>query len=159
MTQSPPVTLTGNVALDWIIIIVSVLGYLYWLKAIRLARESVRPALVLFLVGFCLGLFYYSRYGAIRGDKPWADCIVIGLLTTLLLRRKRSRHIPAAVRKAVIARDLKGKKYDSRKHHIDHKWAFARGGSHTRDNLRVIGKKENLRKGSRKPGLWEMFFR
>ena len=106
-----------------------------------------------------MGLLYYSRFGALRGDRPWVDGAVMGFLAIAFLRRKRSRHIPASVKRAVIARDLKGKKYDSRKHHIDHKWAFARGGSHTTDNLRVIGKKENLKKGARRPGLWDMFFR
>ena len=74
-------------------------------------------------------------------------------------RRKRSRSIPAKVRREVIARDLKGEEYDSSKHHIDHKWAFSRGGGHTRDNLRVIEKEKNLRKGAKKPGVWDMFFR
>jgi len=159
MPQTPPFRLTGNPVLDWAIIIIALLGYLYWLKAIRLARDAVRPALVLFVVGFCVGLLYYSRWGMIRGDKPLTDGIVIGLFATVFLRPKRSRHIPARVRRAVIARDLKGKKFDSRKYHIDHKWAFARGGSHTLDNLRVMDKKENLRKGKKRPGLWDMFLR
>ncbi|SRR5260370_2720935 len=66
---------------------------------------------------------------------------------------KRSRYIPADIKRKVVTRDLKGKKYDSKKHHIDHIWPHSRGGSNTGDNLRVIGKKENLRKGARKPGL------
>ena len=60
--------------------------------------------------------------------------------------RKRSRYIPKATRRAVIARDLKGEKFNPQKHHVDHVWPFARGGSHTTDNLRVIGKKKNLQK-------------
>lgn len=70
-----------------------------------------------------------------------------------LLFPSRSRHIPTTVRRRVVARDLKGRKFDSRKHHIDHRWPFARGGSHTTDNLRVLSKGENLRKGKKRPRL------
>jgi 5-methylcytosine-specific restriction endonuclease McrA len=57
----------------------------------------------------------------------------------------------------VIARDLKGEKYDSRKHHIDHVWPFSGGGSHTVDNLRVIERRKNLRKGAKRPRIREMW--
>lgn len=71
--------------------------------------------------------------------------------------RKRSRYIPKSKRRAVIERDLKGEQYDPQKHHIDHVWPFARGGSHTTDNLRVIVKKRNLQKGAKRPNLWDMW--
>lgn len=45
-----------------------------------------------------------------------------------------------------------GKKYNSREVEID-QWAFSRGGSNTADNLRVISKAENRRKGKKKPRL------
>lgn len=154
-----PIRLTGIPAVDWVLIVISALGYLYWLKALRLSRDSVRSALRLFIIGSLVGIAYYLWRGRIGGDQLAADCILFGLLALLFIKQKRSRNIPAHVKRAVIARDLKGEKYDSRKHHIDHKWAFSRGGSHTTDNLRVIAKKANLKKGAKKPGLWEMFFR
>ena len=53
---------------------------------------------------------------------------LLGLLVgevVYILFPSRSRHIPAPVRRRVIARDLKGKNWDSRKHHIDHRWPFS----------------------------------
>jgi 5-methylcytosine-specific restriction endonuclease McrA len=43
-----------------------------------------------------------------------------------------------------------------RKHHIDHIWPHSAGGSNTVDNLRVIPKKKNLRKGAKKPKLKDL---
>ncbi len=71
--------------------------------------------------------------------------------------KKRSRLIPKATRRAVIARDLKGEKFDPQKHHVDHVWPFAKGGSHTADNLRVIEKKKNLQKGAKRPRMRDMW--
>lgn len=68
-------------------------------------------------------------------------------------RPKRSRYVRSRVRKGVLDRDLKGERYDSRKHHIDHIWPHSRGGSNSKDNLRVISKAENLKKAARKPSL------
>jgi hypothetical protein len=107
-----------------------------------------------------LGLTYYVARGKIGGDAPQSDGILFCTLALLFVpRRKRSRYIPAEVRREIIARELKGEEYDSSKHHIDYKWAFSRGGGHTRDNLRVIEKEKNLRKGAKKPSVWDMFFR
>ena len=47
--------------------------------------------------------------------------------------------------------------WDPKKHHVDHVWPFSRGGSHTTDNLRVIEKKKNLRKGAKLPRLRDMW--
>ncbi len=71
--------------------------------------------------------------------------------------RKRSRYLPKATRRAVIEKDLNGEKYDSKKHHIDHVWPFSKGGSNTRDNLRVIEKKINLQKGAKRPRMRDMW--
>lgn len=89
-----------------------------------------------------------------RGFQPFpafAFAIVGGWLAAVVLIRPRSRYIPTRVRRRVIARDLKGAKFDGRKHAIDHRYPFSKGGSHTEDNLRVVSKKENLRKGAKHP--------
>jgi 5-methylcytosine-specific restriction endonuclease McrA len=83
--------------------------------------------------------------------------LVAILFITKFQSRKRPRYIPSATRRAVIARDLKDEKYASRKHNIDHVWPFSKGGSNTVDNLRVIEKRKNLRKGAERPRMPEMW--
>jgi len=70
---------------------------------------------------------------------------------------RRSRYIRKSVKRAVISRDLKGEEYDSTKHHLDHVWPFSKGGSNTTDNLRVIEKEKNLKKGAKRPRMREMW--
>jgi hypothetical protein len=104
---------------------------------------------------------YYMVRGKLGGDAPQADGILFGVVALVFIpQRKRSRYIPVKVKREIIARDLKGREeYDPQRHHIDHKWAFSRGGGNTPDNLRVIERERNLRKGAKRPGVWEMFFR
>jgi hypothetical protein len=67
----------------------------------------------------------------------------------------RSRYIPTRIKRQVIAEyeSKTGKRYKPREVEVDHVWPFARGGSHTADNLRVISKVTNRRKGAKKPGV------
>ena len=60
------------------------------------------------------------------------------------------------MQRAVIARDLKDEEYDPARHNIDHVWPQSKGGSNTSDNLRVIEKQKNLKKGAKQPRLHEM---
>jgi 5-methylcytosine-specific restriction endonuclease McrA len=93
--------------------------------------------------------------------QPSQEQVIAGFVALIVFGRsqgkKRSRSIPKATRRAVIARDLKGEKFDPQKHHVDHVWPFARGGSHTTDNLRVIEKKRNLQKGAKRPRMRDMW--
>ena len=132
----PPVQITGTPLVDWIVLVTVYISALYYLKAIRLARETVRQVIRLFLVGCLLGLAYHIVRGKVGGDSPLADALVFGVVAVCFVPRpKRTRYIPVKVRRKVIARDLKGEQYDPQKHHIDHKWAFSRGGGNTSDNL------------------------
>jgi 5-methylcytosine-specific restriction endonuclease McrA len=94
---------------------------------------------------------------------PTTNAVVLsGFLALIAFARRkkktrRSRHYSKTVKQAVIARDLKGEAYDSTKHHIDHVWPFSKGGSHTTDNLRVISKQKNLKKGAKRPKMREMW--
>jgi hypothetical protein len=160
MTQPAPILITGHPLIDWALLVGSFVVVVYYLKAIRLARATVRQILRLYIGGFLLGLVYFMVRGKPAGDSPLADGIVFGVVALMFVPHpKRSRYISAKVRREIIARDLRGEAYDPQKHHIDHKWAFSRGGGHTTDNLRVIEKEKNLRKGAKKPSVWEMFFR
>ena len=160
VSQPPPLHFTGNPTVDWIILVALGVGVLYALKAIRLSRTAVRATLKYFCVGFLVGLGYYLLRGKVGGDPPLGDGLFFGLIA-LIFVPKRSRHIPAHVKRAVIARDFKGREheYDPKKYDLDHKWPFARGGSHTVDNLRAMERNKNRRKGKRRPGLLDMFFR
>jgi hypothetical protein len=155
-----PFHITGDSAVDWIILIVGAVVCLYWLRALRLAREGARRWLQNFAIAVLI--FVACRLvltrTPMRGD--YAFFISIFLPLTVFYRRastKRSRHIRKSVKRAVVARDLKGEEYDPAKHHIDHVWPFSKGGSHTADNLRVISKEQNLKKGAKRPRLREMW--
>jgi hypothetical protein len=44
-----------------------------------------------------------------------------------------------------------GKKFNPRKHELDHEIAFSKGGSHTAENPRVLEKKRNRSNGAESP--------
>jgi len=76
---------------------------------------------------------------------------------SIAFARPRSRHIPNGVKRKVIERHLQGDAdYNPKEHHIDHIWPHSRGGSNSADNLRVIPRVENLRKGAKIPRLKEL---
>ena len=157
-----PINITGNPTTDWAILITGSVIVLYCLMAIRLARDAVRQAIRLFMGGFLVGLVYYVARGKAVGNTPQGDGLLFALLALVFVpRRKRSRYIPADVKRQVIARDFKGREheYSPQRHHIDHKWPHSKGGGNTRDNLRILAKEKNLKKGAKKPGVGDMFFR
>jgi 5-methylcytosine-specific restriction endonuclease McrA len=107
---------------------------------------------------FCVLMIVLASMTHLQTPQETLVAGFVALLIFLRLQsRKRSRYIPKATRRAVIERDLKGEKFDPEKHHIDHVWPFSRGGSHTTDNLRVIEKKQNLRKGAKRPRMRDMW--
>src|SRR5262249_9561611 len=132
----------------------------YWLKYLRLVRESVRhlcSSLVYGLValGVTLAILKDSQ---IDHDFKMIVGAAVGMIVFGLCG-KRSRRMPTNIRKAVIDRDLtsKGKEWNPKEYEIDHKVPFSKGGSHTPDNLRAIPKKQNRRKGAKNPGFFEIF--
>jgi len=159
---------------DWIIAI-EVVTYvaawffcLYWMRALFLARDGIRHLLM--DIAITAAALYLVVAGALFLARPLNDSMsshiifAIGALFLLFgiiyLRRKpvpRSRAIPRRVRRSVIARDLGDKPFDGSKHHIDHRWPFSLYGSHRPENLRVIDKKKNLKKGAKRPWFWEMW--
>ena len=160
----PPFHVIGDPVADWIIFAAGAVVCLYWLRALRLAREGARLFLRNLLKAFLVFFSSVAMLTAVRLQthlRPSHEQIIAGFVALVFFSqcqsRKRSRYVPKSTRRAVIARDLKGEEYDSQKHHIDHVWPFARGGSHTNDNLRVIQKKKNLQKGAKRPKLREMW--
>jgi hypothetical protein len=132
-------------------------GVVLVLRVLYVTREGILFRLDRIILGVLLGLVVYAvavQAGRVTPQVAALAGIVVG---AAVAAKKRSRRIPARVRREVIARDLRGKKFDSRKHHIDHTWPYSRGGSHTTDNLRVAARRENLRKGAKLPKLWDLF--
>lgn len=117
-------------------------GYWRWQ-----AQRVVIPPLVLVATNLALTGSPLGRGGA------FLLALGAALLSFVLIRPpRRSRYIPADVRKAVLRRDLgHERRYDSRRHAIDHRVPYSKGGESTVDNLRVLGRLENARKRDRMP--------
>lgn len=70
---------------------------------------------------------------------------------------RRSRSIPGKVKRVILARDLKGDKRRLKDYEYDHTYPFSDGGGHTADNIRLIPKKANRKKGAKRPKLTDWF--
>ena len=147
----------ANAAIDLselVLIGAGVLGWVLLFRTLFAAREGITwtfQALLFGVMAFLVVKGVLVRMHRAPQEATLGGCV--GATIAVARLPKRSRYVRASVRRRVIARDLKGEPYDSRTHHIDHIWPHARGGSNTADNLRVIPKKDNLKKGARKPGL------
>jgi HNH endonuclease len=129
----------------------------YWINVARRKRQIVRYKFKRVVVSevVCIASFvilmylHYNQYEAI------AFGFVAGIAASFLLVRqpRRNRRIPRYVREAVIARDLKGLPFDPSLHQLDHIVPFSKGGDHSVQNLRVVPKQENLRRGAKMPRL------
>jgi hypothetical protein len=162
--MQPPFHFTGDPKADWIILGVAAFFVVYWLRALRLAREGARlyvRNLLNAVMVLSLSMIVLIAMRSKTNLAPSQELLIGGFVALISFGRwqgrKRSRSIPKSVKRAVIARDLKDEEYDSSKHHIDHVWPFSKGGSHTADNLRVIAKKKNLQKGAKRPRMKDMW--
>ena len=140
----------------------------FFFAALPRAKAPIREGARLFLRNFAKAALVFCFLTVILPTvrlqtrfQPSQEQVLAGIVALIFFvrwqGRKRSRYIPKATRRAVVARDLKGEKFDSQKHHVDHVWPFAKCGSHTADNLRVIEKKKNLQKGAKRPRMRDMW--
>ncbi len=92
--------------------------------------------------------------------------IVVAVVVAILLlapRKARSRSIPVRSKRIALAKFYlehysdserrKKKRLNIRDYEFDHITPFSRGGTHAPDNIRVIPRKENRKKGAKMP--WE----
>jgi hypothetical protein len=139
-----------------LILIGAPLAY-YWLQIARRKREVIRFKLrrvVVYIVCILIGIAVIPSHGYSRQDAAIFSMFV-GLSAAFVLIRppRTDRRIPRKIRRAVIARDLKGKRFDPKTHDIDHIVPFSRGGDHSEENLRVSDRSANRRRGAKMPGF------
>jgi len=132
------------------------------LASISRRREAILHKLRRVVIGEFVYIGVAYGLSRIARTTP-LESILGGLVAALVVSQMmpgRSRHIPASVRRRKIAEyEMRtGKKFNSRKHELDHEVAFSKGGSHTTDNLRVIKKRRNRSKGAKSP-WWDLLGR
>jgi hypothetical protein len=136
--------------------------FLFLLLAIRRRRESILHWLrrAIFVEATYVGV---TLFLAKLGKTTPLESVLGGVVAALIVMSRmpgRSRHIPKSVRRKKIAEFeyRTGKKFNPRKHELDHEVPFSRGGSHTDDNLRVVEKRKNRAKGAKSP-WWDLLGR
>lgn len=148
---SPPAALYGFVAL--------VAGFV--LLALYRRREAIAQKLRsgFFAIGGFLAVILIGRQYTTDGTKIMLAALLVEVLVLVYTRPRRSRYIPRSEKRKAIARyERSGRRYDPRKHHIDHIIPHARGGGNKADNLRVLESERNLAKSDRSP-WWDFFGR
>ena len=132
---------------------------LYLLRVVLLMREGIRHALRAVVVAVCLMIAtgaFAPKFG-LKGNDAEAAAVLVGSMAIFAMP-KRSRHIPTSVKRRVIEKHIRGGgKYDPKQDELDHRVPFSRFGGHTEDNLRVVPRKVNRKKGAKMPKLGELF--
>ena len=150
---------TGQLA-KLIFVGAGVLGWVLLFRILFAAREGIRWGIQALVFGVLAYVFVTGILLSMHLNRQQAGMGGIGgAVIAVAATPKRSRYLPAHVKRRVIAKYERntGKLYNSRDVEIDHRWPFSRGGSSTVDNLRVINKADNRRKGARKPTLRDWF--
>ena len=153
VTAAIAVPSIGN-SLSPVVMVIAGLGLAYIVRvavAMRQGAVWLIRAMLVTVIGSAAAYAFLVQSGALPATAELL-AVIAGVIVFAILPR-RSRHIPAEVRRQVIKRDLKGKRVKPGEYHVDHTWPHALGGSNTVDNLRVIPKKENLKKGKKAPTL------
>jgi len=136
--------------------------FMYARAVIPLARDGLTRFKDNCLIAFLAGDATYLLLDfLLRINHVTAIWLSIGAAMFVLWWKSsapRSRYIASSTKRAAIAQfERKGGKYDSSKHHFDHIWPFSRGGSHSLENVRIIEKRMNLRKGARNPRFRDLY--
>jgi HNH endonuclease len=144
----------SNIVLVVVCLIIAPFSY-YWIEVARRRRRELMFRLKRIVVGEVL--FLASTVILTHYAYTILEAVVFGVffghsVSMLGVRaHHRDRRIPRYVRQAVIARDLKGEAFDPANHQLDHIVPYSKGGDHSLENVRVLPKQENLRRGARMP--------
>lgn len=118
--------------------------------AFRLKRTVIGMTLYVISVKLCLD-YHFSAIETLA-----ISLGVSFLVVRLMPTPKRSRNIPLHVKRAVVARHLRddeAAEYDSERYHLDHIVPLSKGGDTSVENLRVLPREANLKKGARMPRI------
>ncbi len=141
--------------------VVVIIVVLILLVNLRARREHLRHELSRLLRSAAVAAIAYGI--AIYAQAPPSTALAVTALFGAIAFTtwpKRSRYPRAAARRRTIAKwELEtGKKFNPRRHEVDHTIPFAQGGSNTEDNLQVVEKSVNRSKGARSP-FWDLLGR
>ena len=139
----------------WIVaLIVAPIAY-YYLQIARRKREVIRYKLRrvgVYVACILIGIAVIPSYGYSTQEAVLFSMFVGASAAFILIRPPRfDRRIPRKIRRAVIARDLKGEKFDPKLHDIDHIVPYSKGGDHSEENLRVSLRSVNRSRGAKMP--------
>ncbi len=136
-----------------ILAIIFILALVAFDKLLRRSNSISNDFSNLIIIGASFYLTYRIAISKLQGNQSEALLIAViaAVIANELFSKKRTRHIPASERRKAIARFERetGEKYNPKKHEIDHIAPFSRGGNNIANNLRVIPKKENRKRGNR----------
>ncbi|MGH9671057.1 MAG: hypothetical protein ACRD3A_13210 [Terriglobales bacterium] len=141
-----------------IVALLALLAFLAAATSLLSRGEAIRHALRRLIA--CALAASLTLLGLTAVNMRQQEALIIGGIVGVVMFAafpKRRRYVRRSERKKAIARFERetGKRYNPRLHELDHEVPFSRGGSSTADNLRVIGKRANRRKGARLP-WWDI---
>lgn len=129
---------------------------LYGFNIAMRMRDKIAFKLRRVVVGmslYILGLFVGEGMGWTHLATAGAAFLISVCALRIVPSPRRSRYIDKGTRQIVLSRDLKDEAYDGRNHHIDHIVPYSKGGDNSPQNLRVIPRTKNLKKGAKMPGI------
>jgi hypothetical protein len=126
-----------------------------FMLSVSRAREGIRHKLYRMFVAltvYCIAVIVMTQVQHAAMPVAMTVGILAGLVADLFVPA-RSRHIPTGTRRAIVSdwERKHGRKFSAREYELDHDVPFSRGGSSTRDNLRVRSRRYNRAKGARRP--------
>lgn len=153
--QNAPAELFLNNPFFWVI--AAFLIFYVVSVAIRM-REGIGYILRVLLIAFVSYWIARAVLPAFHAEPQWIPFLSLAAaFIVLFMIPQRSRYVRKGVRRKVIERHIRrGGTFDPKEHEIDHVVAFSIFGGNTAENLRVLPRKANRRKGKKMPKLTDL---